>query len=133
MKDVILLGGPDDDKVPRQGIRVWLMENQHILSGVQFQKEWDYDTLISFIKGLFPSKLTSSDYIKILLSVHFKLIVPTLAPGQSLSGFVLQKIFKDKPVYIRPSRQILDLSFSNEDTMEPSAKIEKSLIMMSLR
>ena len=101
------------------------MENRHILSGVQFQKEWDNDTLINLIKALFPSKLIDSDHFEILMSVHYKLIAPTLAPGQSLWGFVLQKIFKDKPVYIRPSRQILDMSPSNEDTMETSAKREE--------
>jgi hypothetical protein len=126
MKDIILLGGPQDDKVPRQGTRVWLMESQHILSGAQLRKEWDSDTVISFIKGLFPSKLKDSDHIEILMSVHFKLIAPTLAPGQSLPGFVLQKIFKDKPVYVRPSRQILDMCASNEEPdLEPSAKREK--------
>lgn len=119
-KDVILLSGPEDDTVPRQGSRVWLMENQHILCGVQLRKEWDSTKLISFFKNLFPSKLMDSDEIEILLSVHFKLLPPTLAPGQLFTGFVLQKIFKDKPIYIRPSRQILEMN-----PEEPAAKKEK--------
>ena len=96
------------------------MEHHHILSGVQFRKEWDSNKLLSFLKQLFPSKLMDSDVVEILLSVHFKLLPPTLAPGQSLSGFVLQKIFKDKPLYIRPSRQILETKIE-----EPMTKKEK--------
>ncbi|XP_028409260.1 uncharacterized protein LOC114531853 [Dendronephthya gigantea] len=119
-KDVILLSGPNDTTVPRQGSRVWLMEHHHILSGVQLRKEWDSDKLLSFLKQLFPSKLMDSDDVEILLSVHSKLLPPTLAPGQSLSGFVLQKIFKDKPLYIRPSRLILTMEID-----EPLAKKEK--------
>ena len=38
VKDVILLSGPDDNKVPRQGARVWLMGNGHVVSGAHFQK-----------------------------------------------------------------------------------------------
>ena len=31
------------------------------------------------------------------MSVHCHLMAPFLAPGQTLSGFLLQKVFKDKP------------------------------------
>ena len=39
MRDVILLTGPDINSLPRQGKRVWLMENGHLISGFQLQKE----------------------------------------------------------------------------------------------
>ncbi|XP_028414357.1 uncharacterized protein LOC114537514 [Dendronephthya gigantea] len=121
LKDVVLLSGPLDDKVPRQGTRVWLMENKHILSGVQFQKEWDNHTLLSFIKSLFPSKLIEVD-IEIPMPVHFKLVPPTLAPGQALTGYIVQKIFKDKPIYVRPATQIIQLSL---DDSEPDLKRDR--------
>ena len=41
VKDVILLSGPDDNKVPRQGARVWLMGNCHVSPVHIFRKEWD--------------------------------------------------------------------------------------------
>ena len=118
LKDVVLLRGPLDDKVPRQGTRVWLMENKHIESGVQFQKEWDNHMLLSFIKGLFPSKLIDID-IEILMPVHFKLVPPTLGPRQAFTGYIVQKIFKDKPTYVRPTSQSTPLSL---DDLEPELK-----------
>ena len=39
MRDVILLTGPDINSAPTQGTRVWLMENGHVISGFQLQKE----------------------------------------------------------------------------------------------
>ena len=39
MRDVILLTGPDVNSVPRQAKRVRLMENGHVISGFQLQKE----------------------------------------------------------------------------------------------
>lgn len=109
VKDVILLGGPDQDTVPRQGARVWLMENGHIVAGAVFRKEWSEKALHDFLKSLFPSKLEAFDDFELVMSVHSRLMAPVLAPGQALSGFLLQKVFKDKPVYIRPMRDILPI------------------------
>ena len=109
MKDVILLGGPEDNRVPRQGSRVWLMENGHVICGAQFMKEWDAKTLQDFFKSLFPSLGEFDDDVEVLMSVHSRLMAPVLAPGQVLTGFMVQKVFKDKPIYIRPSRHILDM------------------------
>ena len=109
MKDGILLGGPEDNRVPRQGSRVWLMENGHVICGAQFMKEWDAKTLQDFFKSLFPSLGEFDDDVEVLMSVHSRLMAPVLAPGQVLTGFMVQKVFKDKPIYIRPSRHILDM------------------------
>ena len=38
IRDMILLTGPDINSVPRQGKRVWLMENGHVISGFQLQR-----------------------------------------------------------------------------------------------
>ena len=39
-RDVILLSGPDDEDVPRQGNRVFLQESGHVIMAFQFKKEW---------------------------------------------------------------------------------------------
>ena len=93
VKDVILLAGPNEDKVPRQGVRIFLSENNHIVSGATFSKDLDYLPLCDFLKSLFPSKLGEFDDIEILMPVHSKLLPPNLPPGQQLSAFLLQKIF----------------------------------------
>ena len=43
LRDVVLLTGPEDTFVPRQGIyiRIWLWEHGHILNGFEFYKEWN--------------------------------------------------------------------------------------------
>ena len=38
IRDMILLTGPDINSIPRQGKRVWLMENGHVISGFQLQR-----------------------------------------------------------------------------------------------
>ena len=46
--------------------------------------------------------------IEILTSVHSKLVKPTLALGQAgIDGIILHRLFKSKPVYVRPSRVLL--------------------------
>ncbi|XP_046861480.1 uncharacterized protein LOC124454769 [Xenia sp. Carnegie-2017] len=42
------------------------------------------------------------------MSVHNTLHPPCLAPNQTLNGFMVHKVFKDKPIYVRPSVQILE-------------------------
>ena len=44
------------------------------------------------------------------MPVHRTLVKPTLAPGQVLNGVMVHRIFKEKPIYIRPLEQICDVS-----------------------
>ena len=81
------------------------------------RKEWDEKAVMDFLKSLFPSKLGAFDDVEVVMSVHSRLMAPVLVPGQTLSGFLLQKVFKDKPVYVRPIREIL--------AMDPSFKKAK--------
>eukprot|EP00794_Sanderia_malayensis_P020716 gene20716-22749_t len=83
------------------------MENNLTVAGAQFLKEFDNKQLLQKVKDLFPSILKDSDELEILMPVHFKLLPPNLPPGQLLNGFMVTKIFKDKPLYIRPSRQLI--------------------------
>ena len=107
IRDIILLARPNVNIVPRQGARVQLMENGHIISGFEMMKEWkDYDVELH-IREAFGDKLPDGVDIEILVSVHNTLHVPSLPPNQTLSGFMVHKVFKDKPIYIRPAVQIL--------------------------
>ena len=71
--------------------------NNHIVVGASFEKEWDFDTIYHYLKSLFPSKLSEFDNIT------------NLPPWQQLSAFILHKVFKDRPVYIRPNTCILSM------------------------
>ena len=107
MRDVILLTGPDINSVPRQGKRVWLMENGHVISGFQLQKEWSECVLEACLKEAFEEKIPDGVDFEILIPVHRTLVKPTLAPGQVLNGVMVHRIFKEKPIYIRPLEQIM--------------------------
>lgn len=56
--------------------------------------------LYDFLKSLFPSKLEAFDDVEVFDVGSLSLNGSCLAPGQTFSGFMLQKVFKDKPVYI---------------------------------
>jgi hypothetical protein len=64
--------------------------------------------VLTEIAMAFGDKLLDVD-IEILMSVHSSLVVPTLAPGQDgIDGVILHRLFKEKPVYIRPDRQLIN-------------------------
>ena len=113
LRDIILLSGPDDKDIPRQGSKVFLQENGHIISAFEFQKEWsDIDVELE-IRKAFQGTLPDDVDIEIVHSVHTTLLQPTLAPGQYLTGSVINRVFtNNKPVYIRPCRQILNQSIN---------------------
>eukprot|EP00794_Sanderia_malayensis_P016371 gene16371-18013_t len=117
VKDVVLLAGPDESIVPRQSARVFLMEKNLIVAGAQFLKEFDNKQLLQKVRNLFPSILKDGDELEILMPVYFKLLPPNLPPGQLLNGCMVTKIFKDKPLYIRPSRQLI-----YDNAAEPTTK-----------
>ena len=107
-RDVILLTSPDEKDLPRQGSKVFLQENGHIISAFEFRKEWsDIDVELE-IRQAFQDTLPDDVEFEIVHSVHTTLLKPTLAPGQYLTGAIINRIFgNNKPVYVRPSRQIL--------------------------
>ena len=107
---ILLAGvaGPDVNIVPRQGARVQLMENGHIICGFELLKEWKNYDVEMHIRSAFVDKLPDDVDIEILMSVHNTLHTPSLPPNQTPSGFMVHKVFKDKPIYVRPSVQILE-------------------------
>ncbi|XP_068719442.1 uncharacterized protein [Montipora capricornis] len=108
MRDVILLTGPDVNKVPRQGKRVWLMENGFMISGFELQKQWSECVVEACLREAFEEKIPIGVDFEILMPVHSTLVKPTLAPGQSLNGVMVHRVFKEKPIYIRPFQEICD-------------------------
>ena len=105
----MLLTGPEDRIVPRQGVRVWLSEHGHILSGFEFYKEWNACQVELAIKDAFEDKIPTHTDFEILMSIHSSLVTPTLAPGQKgLTGVMIHRIFKGKPIYVRPATEIVN-------------------------
>ena len=110
------------------------MENGHVVAAATFRKEWDEKAVLDFLKSLFPSKLGAFDDVEVVMSVHCRLLPPILAPGQALSGFLLQKVFKDKPVYVRPMREILPMqpSFKKAKHDSEVRTAEREFILCSI-
>ena len=83
------------------------MEHGHVLSACQFMKGMNEIQVEANILEAYEGKIPPRVDIEILMSVHNKLLKPTLAPGQDgINGITLHRLFKNKPVYVRPSVQI---------------------------
>ena len=107
LRDLVLLPGPNDDLIPRQSMKLWLSEHGHVMSGIELQKQWTSEQVIDCLRNAFQDKITDLTTLEILMSVHTKLLPPTIAPGQSLNGMIVFRIFKEKPIYVRPSEVLL--------------------------
>ncbi|XP_046847695.1 uncharacterized protein LOC124441291 [Xenia sp. Carnegie-2017] len=78
-------------------------------TGFQLMKEWKGYEVEMHVRNAFGDKLKDHNIdIEIVMSVHNTLHPPCLAPNQTLNGFMVHKVFKDKPIYVRPSVQILE-------------------------
>ena len=75
----------------------------------QFKKEWSDLEVGLKIREAFQDIIPRLVDFEILQSVHTKLLRPTLAQGQYLTGAMIHRIFRDKPIYVRPTQQILKL------------------------
>ena len=52
--------------------------------------------------------------LDIMMSMHTKLVLPSLAPGQQhIDGAILQMLFQTKPIYVHRSKMILELCNSD--------------------
>ena len=125
LRDVVLLTGPGDKLVPRQGARIWLSEHGHVLSGFEFYKEWNECQVELAIKEAFEEKIPAHTDFEILMSVHSALVAPTLAPGQKgMSGMMIHRIFKAKPLYVRPVDEIVQSNYLPRSTSENSKQVQ---------
>ncbi|PFX22039.1 hypothetical protein AWC38_SpisGene13454 [Stylophora pistillata] len=106
MRDVILLPGPNLNRVPRQTKCGWVMENRFMISGFQLQKEQSVYRVEASLEGAFDEKMD----FEILMLIHLTLVKPSLAPEQDLNGVMLNRVFTEKPIYLRPFKEICDSS-----------------------
>jgi len=107
MCDMVLLAGPKMTSVPKQRAKLTLIEKGHILSACQFDKSMTEVQVQSSIIEMLGDKLPSNVDIEILMSAHNKLVKPTLPPGQGINGVILHRLFKTKPIYVLPDRQLI--------------------------
>jgi hypothetical protein len=150
-KEIVLLTGPHDNIVPRQGSKLYLKQNQNIVRGVQFlkqnqnivrgvqfSKEWSEQQVVEKVKSLFGQKLLHCNF-EFLESVYTHLVPPTLPPGEAFNGMMFFTTFKDKVVYARPSEQVnplppkmakskkRDLILEGSDSCSPSLADEEDV------
>ncbi|XP_046858287.1 uncharacterized protein LOC124451710 [Xenia sp. Carnegie-2017] len=125
LRDLILLSGPKDNTVPRQGTRLMLVENGHMISGCRFSKDLSAAAVETNIMMAFDGKIPHGTDIELLTSVHSTLVAPTLAPGQTLDGVILHRLYAQKPVYVRPSVQLLNMGNA---TKEPGSNSSEGKI-----
>ncbi|KAG1954942.1 G2/M phase-specific E3 ubiquitin-protein ligase-like [Pimephales promelas] len=118
-KDVVLLRSPTDDMVVKQRTKQNLHELGHILSAFEFNKSWDYTTVLQKIKDGFKEKIPPDVSLEILMGCGNKLITPKLSDGQQLTGSLILKVFRLKALYVRPSRALQnELDESDESCFE---------------
>ena len=55
------------------------MENCHVVGAATFRKKCDEKALLNFLKSLVPSKLGVFENVKVVMSVHCRLMPPILA------------------------------------------------------
>ena len=80
-----------------------LTERGHVLNACQFDKAMNEVQVETTIMEVFGETIPRLVDIEILMSVHNKLVKPTLAPGQEgITGVILHRLFKNKPIYVRP-------------------------------
>lgn len=83
----MLLHGPKNAIVPCQGAKLLLIKHGHVMSVCQFNKGMNEVQVLA--KEAFRDKLWNPDF-EILMPVHSKLLMPTLAPGQNgIDGVIL--------------------------------------------
>ena len=73
-------------------------------------------------KEILRGQLKGCEEIERLESVHRKVLHSTMHPGDTLDGEKISKVFKDRPVYKRPKRQILDSSTQQSMSKKSSFK-----------
>jgi len=84
------------------------MEKGHVLSACRFNKDLNEVQVETTVMEAFADLIAPLVDVEILTSVHSKLVKPTLAPGQAgIDGIIVHRLFKNKPVYVRPSRVLL--------------------------
>ncbi|XP_013855982.1 uncharacterized protein LOC106511791 [Austrofundulus limnaeus] len=107
-KEVILLPDSTWEVICKPPFKQYLHENGHILSAFEFHKSWDYHTVIQQIRNGFGSTIPQNVSLQIVMGCGNKLIAPKLQDGQQLNGQLIQRVFRSKALYVRPSQTLLE-------------------------
>ena len=103
-----MLSGPDEKDIPHQGSKVFLQENGILSAHLSFARSgvtlmWN----LKYVKPLREHYLLMWN-MKLSTQSISQLLKLTLAPGQYLTGTIINRVFgNNKLVYVRPSRQVL--------------------------
>ena len=89
----------------------YLARETNLVSAVQFTKGMNEAQVLETITETFCGKLWDVDF-EIFMSVHSALVVPTLGQNESgIDRIILNRLFKEKPVYLQPNKHILSDPF----------------------
>ena len=56
-KEIVLLTGPNDTTIPRQGTKLYIKQNHNTVRAVKFNKNWSEQQVVEKLKSLFGRKL----------------------------------------------------------------------------
>lgn len=122
-KEVVLLTGNNDTITPRQGVKLYLKQNNQIVRGVQFSKDWSQQQICDKERHLFEKKLEHFNF-EFVESVYTELVPPTLPPSEKYDGTMLYTSFKEKILYVRPQQQVIPLPpLSGKSKRKKSTKV----------
>ncbi|XP_049339757.1 uncharacterized protein LOC125804685 [Astyanax mexicanus] len=113
-KEVVLLPDNTTNLVPRRASKAWLFENGHVKSAVEFNVEWCESEVMSTIRKAFMPQVEGCS-LQLLLGCHNKLVKPSLAPHQEMTGRMLKKVFHQRSVHVQPDKVLLDQSSSESE------------------
>ena len=77
-------------------------------------------------KEILRGQLKGREEIELLESVHRKVVHSTMQPGDTLDGEKISEVFKDRPIYKRSKRQILDSSTQQSTSKKSSFKFPEA-------
>ena len=78
-----------------------------MLLACPFSKDMNEVQVEATILEAFPDKIPPLTDIEILTSVHTKLVKQTAPQQAGINGIILHRLFKNKPMYVGPSRVLL--------------------------
>ena len=113
--------------MPRQGACLLLSEYGHVITACRFTKNLTPAQVEISIIEAFDGKIPAGVDIELFTSVHTSLVALTLATGQAgIHGVILHRLFKQKPIYIRPSCRLISTSESQVKTVKIRIFVEFS-------
>ncbi|XP_053329671.1 uncharacterized protein LOC128503571 [Spea bombifrons] len=92
-----------------------LYERGHILSAFEFNKDWDNRTVLEKIRQSFGCKIPDDVSLQFLMPCGNKLVIPNLTDDKELTALMIHKVYHQKSIYLRPSRQLFEEILENTD------------------